>query len=684
MSEGNADVGNECPNPEVLAGFMSGGLPAALLTSVAEHLATCNVCVETMRGLHDSDDSLIDNLRRYVRDESALEAATAPAPATDSLPTQPETTAVESGPTPDERSELNRPRTFGNYELLSVLGEGGMGIVYKARQKRLDWLVALKVIKAGIASSPEARARFALEGKAVARLRHPHVVRIHDSSEVEGQPYYAMELLEGGSLKDRLGGKQQPERAAAQRVRALALGVHAAHQENIIHRDLKPGNVLLDNDGNAKVSDFGLAKLMDADQGQTLTDAVLGTPPYMAPEQARGDANAVGFHTDVYALGAILYEMLTGRPPFLGANRMETLDKVRREPPLPPARLRPGVNPDLEAVCLTCLEKDPARRYPSAQALADDLGNYLEEKPTRARPLSWHARAWRTMKRHAVAACAFTVVLLATAAGFFYLDPDRPVRRIEQRLAEGKKVDLFPDASGPGWLRLQTGQAYSQVSRPGDGTLSISTWGLALCELVRDPQVTHYQWRVEVRNDLITWSGQVGIYFAHRATPTTKSVLHTFMQMTFDDFNDVNLVNNALPAAFRSPPAPGNSLNFDGHLFAEEKKETLCDMNVSGLRPPLVKPVREDNRPWHTLVVEITPDTISASWDGKPVGKLTTEVMEQRMGNAWDRLQKIRPEEFGARPAQSILNLSGGLGLYVFKASASFRAGAVEPMPLVQ
>jgi serine/threonine-protein kinase len=658
---------------------------------VANHLATCGVCLETMRGLPDSDDSLIDNLRRYVRDGSSLATVTAPAPAADSLPTRLETTAVHGGPTSDERSELNRPRTFGNYELLSVLGEGGMGTVYKARQKRLDWLVALKVIKAGIASSPEARARFALEGKAVARLRHPHVVRIHDSSEVEGQPYYAMELLEGGSLKDQLGGKQQPERAAAQRIRTLALGVHAAHCENIIHRDLKPGNVLLDKDGNAKVSDFGLAKLMDADQSQTLTDAVLGTPPYMAPEQARGNASAIGFHTDVYALGAILYEMLTGRPPFLGANRMETLDKVKSEPPRAPARLRPGVNPDLEAVCLTCLEKEPTRRYPSAQALADDLSNYLEEKPTWARPLSRYARAWRTIKRHAglsIAAAVLLLVGLATAGVAFYKDPERRLGSIESEIDAGGTVVLIGGSGGPRGFRWQSGEAYAEIGWDADHCFTLGTRlgsdpkGIALLELAKSARRDNYRFRAEVRHNASAGGGQVGVYFAHQRLPKPGE-LQIFLQLALNDIDDVMDAYNSMSSVLRKkglvppPPPKGNAVKLIGRLYEEGGG---CDQDLVGIAKEMFKPAGLGEKPWHSLTVEVTPAQIRVLFDARPVGDLVPGDMADRISKNLSQLREEQPQFFGAESDPPKLDLRGGLGLYVYRSSASFRNVALEPI----
>ena len=211
--------------------------------------------------------------------------------------------------------------------------------------------------------APEHRERFRIEAEAVARLRHPNIVQIYDFGEADGCPFVTLELLEGGSLADRLKGTTQPSRAAAELVATLALAMHAAHQAGIVHRDLKPANVLFDRDGTPKITDFGLAKRLEVDEGQTQTGQIMGTPSYMAPEQAQGDVRKIGPPADIYALGAILYEMLTGRPPFKGASLMATLHQVVYDDVVPPSRIEPRIARDLETICLKCLQKEPQKRY---------------------------------------------------------------------------------------------------------------------------------------------------------------------------------------------------------------------------------------------------------------------------------------------------------------------------------
>jgi tetratricopeptide (TPR) repeat protein len=328
-------------------------------------------------------------------------------------------------PTPRAAPPAPLPSVPG-YEILEELGRGGMGIVYKARQTSLKRLVALKMILAGPHAGPEALARFRAEAEAAARLQHPNIVQIYEVGEHDGRPFLALEIVEGGSLDRALAGTPLPARPAAEMVQTLARAMHAAHQVGIIHRDLKPANVLLGGDRQPKISDFGLAKHLDSDVSRTQSGAVLGTPSYMAPEQAagKGKGEAVGPAVDTYALGAILYELLTGRPPFRAATVLATLEQVRSREPVAPSRLQPGLPRDLQTICLKCLHKEPARRYASALEMAEDLGRFLRAEPIRARPVAWHERLakWTRRKPALAALIAVTVLSLvgAVCGGLVY------------------------------------------------------------------------------------------------------------------------------------------------------------------------------------------------------------------------------------------------------------------------
>jgi WD40 repeat protein len=306
------------------------------------------------------------------------------------------------------------PRVPG-YEVQAVLGRGGMGVVFRARHLRLGRVVALKMALGGAYADAVERERFQQEAEAVAALRHPGIVQIYDIGEHEGQPYFTMEFVEGGSLAQKLVGAPQPARQAAALAVALAGAVQAAHDGGILHRDLKPANVLLGRDGAPRITDFGLARRLEGAAALTLTGAVVGTPSYMAPEQARGKSAAVGKGVDVYALGAILYELLTGRPPFRAETAAETVHQVLCRDPVPPSWLNARVPRDLETVCLKCLQKDPQRRYPTAGELAADLGRFLRHEPIRARPVGWAERCLRWSRRHVGLTASLSGVALLLA-----------------------------------------------------------------------------------------------------------------------------------------------------------------------------------------------------------------------------------------------------------------------------
>jgi WD40 repeat protein len=305
--------------------------------------------------------------------------------------------------------------TIDGYEILGELGRGGMGVVYRARQVLLNRPCVLKMILAGAHADALAALRFLAEAEAVARLKHPNIIQIHHIGEADGLPYFELEYVEGGSLDKRLDGTPWPALRAAGLVEVLARGVAEAHRQGIVHRDLKPANVLLAADGTPKITDFGLAKAVNTDAGLTATDSILGSPSYMAPEQAEGKARQVGPLADVYALGAILYVLLTGRPPCRGTTVLETLEQARTVEPVSPRRLLPGLPRDIETIALKCLQKDPAKRYASASALGEDLHRFLSGEPIVARPVSVWERAARWARRKPALAALGAALLVAVA-----------------------------------------------------------------------------------------------------------------------------------------------------------------------------------------------------------------------------------------------------------------------------
>jgi len=451
-----------CPTPDDLCQFLDEQFKAPRQARIGAHVDTCLSCqrvLETLTQRRASDllglstESFLGSQRPGARDQNPTDqpdgiedgASGRPDPdivlepsaqlnggssldpdRTNSYISPGDSRTDQGSPRPDEaagpRADPERAESdlrpdlpqIASYEILGVLGEGGMGVVYKARQRGLKRLVALKMIRTDRRGSADRLSRIRTEAEAVARLRHPNVVSIFEIGESDGMPFLSLELLEGGSLDDRLENTPQPGRPAAELVVTLAKAVQVAHDAGIIHRDLKPSNILFTEDGVPKITDFGLAKQLESDSRQTETGQIMGSPSYMAPEQARGHTKDVGPAADVYALGAVLYEMLTGRPPFKGETPVETLRQVTDDEVVPPSRLVPRVARDLETICLHCLNKDQSRRYGSAEALAGDLVRFLAGRPINARPTPFWERGSKLARRHPLATASLAAGLALT------------------------------------------------------------------------------------------------------------------------------------------------------------------------------------------------------------------------------------------------------------------------------
>jgi serine/threonine protein kinase len=425
-----------CPSDEKLTGLLADALSLCERDVLARHVEGCAACQEQLARLAGTADT-----ERWRRAEQGARGSSAEDGMVRRLkrlrsgltPTGPRQAARPPGRTP--RAGSRGPAAVSGYEILGELGRGGMGVVYRARQLGLERTVALKMVLAGADADPKDLARFRAEAAVLARLQHPNIVQIYDVGEAAGRPYFVLELVAGGSLAQHLQGMPQPVRPAAQLVETLARAIHAAHEAGVIHRDLKPANVLLQiadcrlqieqqfaicnlQSAIPKITDFGLAKWAGDGEApdlrsSTVTGELLGTPSYMAPEQAMVPRQPVGPAADVYALGAILYELLTGRPPFTGGTPLATVLQVLHEEPVPVTRLQPNVPRDLETICLKCLRKDPRQRYGSARELAEDIQRFLRDEPIQARPVTAAEKLWRWVRRHPVAAGLLAAALLA-------------------------------------------------------------------------------------------------------------------------------------------------------------------------------------------------------------------------------------------------------------------------------
>jgi WD40 repeat protein/tRNA A-37 threonylcarbamoyl transferase component Bud32 len=371
----------------------------------------------------------------------STEVQVAPSDATIAPPSQ--TSTFPSSPGPGQQ-----PSALAGYEILGILGRGGMGVVYRARQTRLNRDTALKMILSGAHAGPEELERFRAEAEAVARLQHPNIVQIYEIGERDGLPFFSLEFVDGGSLQAKLDGTPVTPRLAAQMVVSLARAMHYAHERGIVHRDIKPANILLTKAGVPKITDFGLAKKIEGDAGHTTTGAVLGTPAYMSPEQAAGRTHEIGPAADIYSLGAMLYEMLCGRPPFKGESVIHTLQLVQSADPLPPSRLQPRIPRDLETICLKCLRKEPHKRYANAEELAADLDRYLNNQPIKARRTPLVERVWKWAKRRPAVAALLALLAVVVTGGFFGMfglwlnaEAERALADQERAKAEQERIE---------------------------------------------------------------------------------------------------------------------------------------------------------------------------------------------------------------------------------------------------
>jgi TolB-like protein len=361
-------------------------------------------------------------------------------------PVEPEREANVDPSTPLRTSLASSPMLmdFGDYELLEQIGRGGQGVVFRARQKSLNRIVALKVIGLGRCATEAHLKRFRLEAEAAARLEHPGIVPIHEVGERDGSCYFSMKFVEGGQLDEVARREPMPIRRAVELIAKVARTVHYAHEHGILHRDIKPGNILLDAKGEPHLTDFGLARLVESESSVTHTLEVLGTPSYMAPEQAVGNNAGVSNATDVYGIGAVLYQLLTGQPPFAGGTTYETIKLLLDTEPRQPRLLNPKIDRDLSTICLKCLEKDPKRRYASALALAEDLERWLKHEPILARHTGIVARGKKWVRRNPTSALlAASLIALAAAAGWIVWKSEL----IRQPLATGIAVLPFENLS---------------------------------------------------------------------------------------------------------------------------------------------------------------------------------------------------------------------------------------------
>jgi serine/threonine-protein kinase len=579
---------------------------------------------------------------------------------------------------PGDRAPL--PHAPAGYDLLDRLGSGGMGAVYLAREHAAERLVAMKFLHEP--GDPSGYDRFLVEVRVLAQLDHPGIVRVFSSDFLRVRPFFTMEYVPGGPLSRRVAeGNPLPADEAARLIRRVAEAVAAAHARGVVHRDLKPSNVLLAADGSPKVSDFGLAKRLDRDDGLTVGSGALGTAAYMPPEQVSRRNGEVGAWSDVYGLGATLYHLLTGRAPFCGETGEETIFKVLSDPPVRPRALRPDIPAALEAVVLKCLEKDPKDRYRSAAEFAEDLDRYFAGQKPLAPELTRRRRAkqWARRHRRGVFAAAAAVVLLA---GVFALGaavspkpPPTPAPAEapapipdEVRAPDGR---LLP-------FRVRLGHDKSKVTAAADGTITVSTWGMCLVEYTPGKSPARYRLRASVRHEASAVGGRVGLYFAHRTHPGQFGDLHLFGHLTY---NDVRLYGDQLAAP---PPVPlplpkENRVRLVFQVRGAGRERPWNGQSELAVGAPF-PPRGWQGDLWRAIAVHVSPDEVSGTWQSRPVGSAAAMQINAAFAeNLTDGRRRHPDDRLLPPPEAARFDPQGGFGLFVENGSASFRAIELTP-----
>lgn len=502
------------------------------------------------------------------------------------------------------------------YELIRELGIGGMGMVFLARDHTTERLVALKFLQRP--GSQSAYDRFLVELRALTRLNHPNIIRVLGHDFLRADPYFVTEYVPGGSLSKKLeaNGPLDPTEAA-RLIATAARAVHAAHTAHVVHRDLKPSNILLVAGGDLRVCDFGLAKRTDRDDQLTANTGALGTPAYMAPEQARN--GPVDRRADVYGLGATLYHLVTGQPPFAGPHDV-AVQRVLNDPPVPPRKLRRGIPSELEAIILKCLEKDPARRYSTAEELAVDLDRFLTGDRPQAPLLTWRRRAVALLRRHR-RTLAWAVVSLALVAlgGVLAVQPWRGppldpetayLAHVRRELAAGRPVTLIEGAA-PVYHRWRVETGEIKPLEEGDSTFAFLANGYGFVELFPDPGIDRYRLSVElkhfqsagaIRQPPVPSLHKVGLYFGYEELPMANGGrVITFGGIDFSDF--------------QPPYAPRPEIFYRDHVLCQRPLDSIFSEGfmVYGARRDRVESLPG---PWRTVVVEVTPEKIDALYQG--------------------------------------------------------------------
>jgi serine/threonine-protein kinase len=569
----------------------------------------------------------------------AFQPPTKPQPRTASIPSDSDT--------PEQRVSSSPPvQVCGRYTLLDEIAHGGMGVVYRAHDSVLHRVVALKMLRTGLFATAEEVERFYREARAVAQLNDDHIIKIFEIGQDQGHHYFTMPLAAGGSLAHyRKEGGADPAVVVAL-VEKVARAVQHAHEQGILHRDLKPANVLLDDKGEPLVADFGLAKFLAGEMDLTQVGQMPGTLGYMAPEQLAEPPNPVTVRTEVWALGVMLYELLTGDRPFAGGSREAVVRAIRTRDPLPPSSSRPALDRTLAGIVMKCLAKKPERRYSSAAAVAADLRRWLDgwRRPEKGRA----ARVLETLRRRPWTAMIATMLVVAVLASLFLLR-----RQPEAEVREELPLILIGTTGGPQQEIWRIGQENATTMlEDSDGVFAVDSKGCALLELGPSPPWPGYRLEAQVRHDASASTGRVGIFFGYSQQSDGVTVHHCFWRLAYADRGLGRGLELKL-AHFRSAGPRRGAVEHD--LLSE----TYPDW-------PEKLP-----SPWRQLAVEVTPVSVRTFWEGNCIGEVPLAMWMEQAPSLWKDLPGAQPD-FPPR---------GGMGLFVQGGRAAFRQVVVKRLP---
>jgi hypothetical protein len=550
---------------------------------------------------------------------------------------------------------------FGQYELLDPF-PGGMGIVYRARHTVLDRIVALKVLSPGRQLTEHDRVRFETEARAIAQLRHPHIIEVQEFGEHDDRPYFTMEFIEGGNLSKRVGEFAGQARRAAALVEKVARAVQHAHDHRILHRDLKPANILLRGSDDPVVADFGLAKMLDDDLSLTSTGAILGTPPYMAPEQFLGRHDLIGPATDVWALGVILHELLTGRRPFAGSSREEVASTVLTTEPQPPSKLDPSVPSALDPVVLRCLCREPSERYASAGELADELSRWLAgQRPKTRRPLTRAAR--RRRRRYAFAAVALLALIFATGVGVMIwwrsLDHEAKLRH---ELALTGRVDLV-GTTGPPRLCQKLMGSFEDLTPAEDGAFTIKTDGVCLLELMSTTGQDRFHFRADIQH-VEGRTGSAGLYVGRRGFKPKGEEWHCFLLSHVAR----PMIRDNLPGQVRPDERFADARSFEIKYVESDTQRLISGHSFDVPHGPWAQ------NDWERIDFDVSPESINVAFGGMPGTRVSRSSLMKTAGDA----ALARPNFGSITP---VYDPRDGIGIFAYRCTVRVRNAIVELAP---